>query len=852
MKKQILNNLEGKVQNHLFPFFWQHGDDDKTILKELRRIYDCGIKGICVESRVHKDFMGPEWFEDIRLILEECKKLGMDFWLLDDKCYPTGIANYQIRDKYPHLGKRAITERHVDVAGPIYDGAVLYSHFLGENDRLIGIVACERTEGDGQKMTGKVIDITQNTKDGVVFFDLPEGFWRIFILFETKYEDNYIDMLREESVQVLLDAVYEPHYAELKEYFGSTFKGFFTDEAFIMIEARLPIGDECVSKGKFPWNENVERELESVYGSELLLNLPALWFPSENQAKIRIDYMDTVTKLYRKCFSFKLGNWCKDHNVEYIGHIVEDDGMHTKLRSVGHYFRALDGQDMAGIDVVLCQIVPGMANNDIAVPCFYDIADHEFFHFGLAKLASSHAHIQAKKKGRAMCEIFGAYGWAEGLPMMKWLCDHMLVRGINEFVPHAFSPKYPNTDAPPHFYAKGNNPEFEGFKLLMGYVNRVASILSGGKHHATCAILYHAEAEWSGGKYMKFEKVAKLLTEAQLDFDIISEDYIASSEMKNGVMKLEKEEYPVIIVPYTEIITRKMAEDLLRAEKAGIKVVFIDEKPLKDEEGNALVFNNSVTVKLCEIADYMKNNGFADVLAQGENIKNLRYYHYSKGDTHCVFLTNEGKHKKVKADISLKDFSGGKYIKYYPLENKAYTCEFYKKLDIELEEYNSVMLFFGDIPDIDFATKKIEESFDFDAKWNISFAKAIDYDAKNYPSEGIFTNEKEIDAFYNIARENPRFTGFVKYETTVNLEKGKYKIDLGKVGEEAKVFVNKKLCGDRIIPPYNFEFETENGENLITVITASHLGYFERDRFSAFLTLEPVGLLGPVTLSKIN
>lgn len=50
-----------------------------------------------------------------------------------------------------------------------------------------------------------------------------------------------------------------------------------------------------------------------------------------------------------------------------------------------------------------------------------------------------------------MCEIFGAYGWGEGVSLMKWLTDHMLVRGINEFVPHAFSPAFPDEDCPPHF-----------------------------------------------------------------------------------------------------------------------------------------------------------------------------------------------------------------------------------------------------------------------------------------------------------------------------------------------------------------------------------------------------------------
>ena len=46
----------------------------------------------------------------------------------------------------------------------------------------------------------------------------------------------------------------------------------------------------------------------------------------------------------------------------------------------------------------------------------------------LAKLAASLAHIDSKKKGRALCEVFGAYGWAEGLKLMKWLLTLLVLR----------------------------------------------------------------------------------------------------------------------------------------------------------------------------------------------------------------------------------------------------------------------------------------------------------------------------------------------------------------------------------------------------------------------------------------
>ena len=117
------------------------------------------------------------------------------------------------------------------------------------------------------------------------------------------------------------------------------------------------------------------------------------------------------------------------------------------------------------------QMIPGQHVLDHAAPVAGKIVDPKFFHYTLAKLASSHSHIQPLKKNRAMCELFGAFGWAEGLPMMKYLVDHMLVCGITSFVPHAFSPKYQDADCHPHFYARGTNSQYPLFRELMLYTD---------------------------------------------------------------------------------------------------------------------------------------------------------------------------------------------------------------------------------------------------------------------------------------------------------------------------------------------------------------------------------------------
>ena len=65
--------------------------------------------------------------------------------------------------------------------------------------------------------------------------------------------------------------------------------------------------------------------------------------------------------LYNKNYSGRLAEWCHNHNVMYIGHIIEDNNSAFKTGSTaGNYFRALEGQDMSGIDVVFVQLILGM------------------------------------------------------------------------------------------------------------------------------------------------------------------------------------------------------------------------------------------------------------------------------------------------------------------------------------------------------------------------------------------------------------------------------------------------------------------------------------------------------------
>ena len=861
LKEKLRKVLENRPENHIHPFFWQHGESQDVLLEELHRIYYNGIRGVCVEARGDDGFGTARWYDSMRCILRECRKLGMDFWLLDDRHFPTGQANGLLKEKYPQLGRRAVGEYHTDVLGPCKDAAVQGMCRLQPDETFLGAVACERILNDpDQRMTGRCIDLTANAENGLVFCDLPQGCWRVFILYTKPVGDEYgyayVDTLREDSAHVLIEGVYEPHYRELGEFFGNTFRGFFSDEPFIMAEAKLPTGNECVPYRGVPWNDEVCRDLTAAYGADWLCALPALWFPMEGAQRIRTAYMDVVTKRYRQCFSMQLGDWCRAHGVIYTGHVVEDTGYHTQLRSTGHFFRSMDGQDIAGVDVVLDQIIPGMADMINAVPCSYQVADPDFFHFLLAKLGSSHAHIQPLKQGRAMCEVYGAYGWAEGLPTMKWLTDHMLVRGINEFVPHAYSPMYPDPDCPPYFYARGHNPEHRQFGLLMHYMNRMTTLLSGGVHHADCAMLYQAQGEWAGGRYLPAEKPARVLTEAQLDFDVIPEDALPDADVRGGRLYLNRESYACFIVPGADYLPAAVLRTLADWARQGLPVWFVETAPIGCCEGGALPEGTQApkTVPLVSLAQKLRENGFAQLTAEGKNARWLRFYHTETGDEHFWMFFNENATEPVDVRLSFADMPSGTLLRYDAMANSAVIERADGTVTLQLPPYQSAVLYFGDVGGLPLSAPQPRptQAVPQQLQWRISTAAPEAFDPElAQPQQIPFGEGRPIEKLYNLAREDAAFSGFVRYETTLRLPRdGSYLLDLGQVGETAYVLLDGKVIGEAIIPPYRFAFTEKAGEAALTVITTSHPGYRERDGFSAFLSMEPIGLQGPVTVWK--
>lgn len=853
MYNRLHDVLSGSEQNYMLPFYWLHGDHYDTIPKEIRRIYDSGCRAFCVESRPHKEFVGEGWWRDMDLILSEAKKLGMEVWILDDDHFPTGHAVGHIEKYHPELARWDLSERHLDVVGPA-DRALLMTQET-ETHRLLGIYAYKRTGEKELCSPEEVLDFTDKVKDGFCEITLPEGVWRVFFLYRTRdlaTKQDYIDMLDPTSVRVLIDAVYEPHYDHYKDYFGTVIKGFFSDEPQLgnwwhddgrhAVDPGFYEGRLGMFGMDYPWHPTVLEEMQAQLGFDPMPWLAALWTDlGEVTSKLRLAYMDAVTRIRRDSFTRQLGDWCSEHGVEYIGHVIEDMNAHKRTGGgTGHFFRALDGQHMSGMDIVLHQLMPGLSDHIHTASLYGNNVDPEFFDYTLGKMTSSLAHIGTEMKGRAMCEMFGAFGWAEGAGEMKWILDHLLVRGMNYFVPHAFSPSFPDPDCPPHFGANDMDPQFEAFGKLMRYGNKAAHLLSGGRHVADAAILYDAEFEWMNGDTpIQFMQVpAKLLYDANIDFDILPIDCILGAEdarlfpaeTENGLLKVGEETYRVLIIPEAPIIPENLKRRLDALREAGVTVLRIGEDCKTEELLSRL--NESFT---------------PDVEIFGQK-KFLRVCHYAEGGNDIYMFVNESTALKADCTVRLNGAQSSKGVCLDLLNDTVYRVMLQNgEMPLVLEPNQSCIFVFGEGNAEGIGEKK---NWKPAAKAPFTFRMEI-ADAEALADYTLLQESVSAEALFSVTAldQMPAFSGRIRYTAKFDAADAPkaeaLALDLGKVGGVTHLYLNGEDLGIRVTRPYIYDLtgKVKNGENRLVIEVSNTLANKIRDQFSAFMVIPAAGLL---------
>jgi hypothetical protein len=575
----------------LVPLLWTQGQPPETIRTVIREIAEGGNTGFVWESRPHPDYLGPRWWADLRVAVDEARRRGLEVWIFDEWMYPSGIAGGRVVAQDPSFTRHILADHALTVSGPVPERDWGLPAPLEPLEEVVSVSAfpVEPRGDDGTiDLAGKaaVQDLTR------VRWAVPSGGWRICWTTarpEAPREgwrmDTMVDVLNPKVSETFLRLTHEETYKRFAADFGRTIKGFFSDETgFRNIDSY----DSLPGKPgmPMPWSPVFLGYFEKAKGYDPRPWLASLWYDLGRRGRaVRFDLMDTFASALAESYFKPQQDWCRAHGVRLIGHLVEDNGAdHNLGYGPGHWFRAMRYFDMPGIDVVGYQVTPGLdAGTNVWEADSKEGWDQEFFQFGLPAMARGAALIQGTTE--VFSEAFGAYGWGEGLRMTKWIGDWHLVNGIGVLSPHAMTMKFNDPDCPPHFNRTSGNPQWRYYSAWSAYAKRLQKIVLESEPVYDAAVLYTAESSWAGPARAAAPVVRALETRQVSTVVLPYAAWAGDGEFAEGRWRYHGQSFPVVVLPSVKYAPARAVERLADFAEQGGRVIVIDRWPEGSVDG---------------------------------------------------------------------------------------------------------------------------------------------------------------------------------------------------------------------------------------------------------------------------
>ena len=832
------------AQPPLVPLLWTQGQSPETIRQVVREVADGGNTGFVWESRPHPDYLGPRWWADLRVAVDEAKRLKLEVWIFDEWMYPSGVAGGKVVAQHPEFALHTVEERTLVVQGPAAERDWEIPTPVAANEQVVSVVAFAEPTRPGQD----TVILPGGTR---VRWAAPDGRWRICWSLARSHAPrpgwrmtNMIDVMNPSATAEFIRITHEATYAQFHEDFGKTIKGFFSDEAgFRNVDSY----DSLPGKpgASMPWSPVFAAYFQKLKGYDIGAWLPALWYDLGPRGRMaRFDFVDACSRAFAENFFKPQQEWCHAHGVRLIGHLVEDNHAdHNLGYGPGHWFRAERFFDMPGIDVVGYQVTPGMDAG--VIPWRLPSGpqwDQEFFSFGLPAMARGAALLKGTRE--IFSEAFGANGWAEGLRMTKWIADWHIINGISVLSPHAYTMKYNDPDCPQHFNRTSGNPQWRYYQEWTREFRPLQQLIAETDPVYEAAVLYTAESAWVG-ETQEPSQVVRALEMNQVSTVIVPYDAIA--ELKDHVR--------TIVLPYVRFVPADAMERLAEFAEAGGSVIVLEAWPQAsvDARGDQRVkaaierlkASRAVLTTLWDLPTQFPLKRVEAVPLMGSVMTALR----RAKDAQWLILHNRSLSGTASGRVALTgtprhaalyDPAGGGYR---PVGHRV--ADGRLVIDVVLPPYALWCVRLSDeLPPLQkVPAYQVTETPPL--TWQVS--RATDDTASQFEAVG---QKSELDDWRRWPKMES-YAGTVRYRTTLKLSAASgsaIALDAGRVEEIAELSVNGKRLGARIYPPYQWDITraVRAGENEITLDVTNTAFARWKDSFSHGDAVS--GLLGPVRI----
>ncbi len=677
------------------PFWaWNGKLEEEELRRQVRIMKEMGLGGYFMHSRVGLDtsYLSEEWFECINSCADEGEKISMLAYLYDEDRWPSGAAGGLVTKNKKYRMRYLVMK--------IFNNPIKIKYTA--NTVSIFVVEFE----------GNIIKKYRQIKKNEKIGKLKENEKILIFKKEIQKESNwyngytYLDTLNPEAVKEFIKITHENYKKHSGRYFGKVIPGIFTDEPNYGHVYSHYISNSEEGNIGIPWTDKLPKTFKERYGYDILKYLPEIYFDIEGEkiSKIRHDYFDCITHLFVSSFAKQIGNWCEKNKILFTGHVLSEDTLSSQTNVVGSCMRFYEYMQAPGMDL---------------------LTEHWRI-FNTAKQVSS----VARQFGRRfrLTETYGCTGWDFPFEGHKALGDWQVALGINLRCQHLSWYTMlgeAKRDYPASIFYQ--SPWWNSYKYVEDYFARINFIMTEGEEVRDLLVIHPIESMWTIYK-MPFwrneekrweysEEVKKLdemfvelcdtLLSNHIDFDYGDEEILSRwakviKKENMPVLKVNKGEYKVVLVPPLYTIRSSTLKLLKKFKDIGGEIIFVKEIPSFvdceiSDQVKKFSENCIVVSSFEESIKYLEK--FRRISVKDENgneIKEILYLLREDNENYYLFLCNTsfewdkdiGKYflvrdrKKEFKNVIIKAIPDWKYK---PIELNPLTGEIYYPETIKTE-----------------------------------------------------------------------------------------------------------------------------------------------------------------------
>lgn len=300
-----INHAKADSSHANIPFWsWNDKLEEAELRRQIRNMKQMGMRGFFMHARggLETEYMSDEWFDCVRVCIDEAKKQDMEAWAYDENGWPSGFAGGELLKNPENHAAFLVCEKSFD--------------FPAISEDLLGVYSV--TDDGVTRLTAPI--------DGMEYTIIRRG--RDF---------SYVDVLNPNIAKQFIEKTHAVYQNKIGDDFGKAMPGFFTDEP------------QYYSHGT-PWSDTFRTTFSKRFGYDVLEGLPALFFDYAGAEEFRYDYHLFLHECYMQNFAKPIYDWCDENGIQLTGHCIEEWGLTSQMKWCGGIMPFYQYQHIPGID----------------------------------------------------------------------------------------------------------------------------------------------------------------------------------------------------------------------------------------------------------------------------------------------------------------------------------------------------------------------------------------------------------------------------------------------------------------------------------------------------------------------